>query len=392
MGIEVCDDLEEAVINADIIVNGVPSTNTTDVWAPLASALARRLKPAPAIISLAKGVEFFEKPAPHILTPTRLIHRCTGVPLDRLLYFGGPNIAIELWRGEYATARLCGADELRVPIAGMLSQPQLSVWHNRDVITHEVMGGLKNVYAVASGIVDEACGRSATANSVLFSNICAEMTFITHVLTRRPEMLSGPLLADTYVTMLAGRNAWYGRQLACGAISPSDGDVVPGKGHIQGPSAVRAFASVMSRAMVPLGQDGQRCPAIDLLPTLSGLNALLFDDGKVDDFVDGMRAESQQDPSERLLSRNVRDGFAFIPTLLTPEASEAESTRLAPLTKKVPSMPSLPEAFLSDDKLAALGIDVESMDEFRRNYVAFRAGEAVGAAGEPSKAAVTAGA
>merc|ERR1712232_556246 len=226
----------------------------------------------------------------------------------------------------------------------------------------------------------------------LFSNICAEMTFITHVLTRRPEMLSGPLLADTYVTMLAGRNAWYGRQLACGAISPSDGDVVPGKGHIQGPSAVRAFASVMSRAMVPLGQDGQRCPAIDLLPTLSGLNALLFDDGKVDDFVDGMRAESQQDPSERLLSRSVRGGFAFIPTLLTPEASEAESTRLAPLTKKAPSMPSLPEAFLSDDKLAALGIDVESMDEFRRNYVAFRAGEAVGAAGEPSKAAVTAGA
>merc|ERR1711981_1226516 len=144
----------------------------------------------------------------------------------------------------------------RVPVAGMLSQPQLSVWHNRDVITHEVMGGLKNVYAVASGIVDEACGNSATANSVLFSNICAEMSFITHVLSRRPEMLSGPLLADLYVTMLAGRNAWYGRQLAAGALTPADGDVVPGKGHIQGPSAVRAFALLLSSAEVPLGAVG----------------------------------------------------------------------------------------------------------------------------------------
>merc|ERR1719198_631971 len=294
---EVCDDLEQAVREADIVINGIPSTNTTEVWGPLAQALSQRQKGPPVVISLAKGVEFFEKPAPHILTPTRLIHRCTGVPLDRLLYFGGPNIAIELWRGEYATARLCGADELRVPIAGMLSQPQLCVWHNRDVITHEVMGGLKNVYAVASGIVDEACKQSATANSVLFSNICAEMSFITHVLSQRPEALSGPLLADTYVTMLAGRNAWYGRQLASGTLRACDGDIVPGKGHIVGPSAVRAFASLLACAPVPLGKDGACCSAIELLPTLRRLDALLFEDAPVSSFIEAMRAESQCDPA-----------------------------------------------------------------------------------------------
>jgi len=53
---------------------------------------------------------------------------------------------------------------------------------------------------------------------------------------------------------------------------------------------------------------------------------------------------------------------------------------------------SIERAFLPDDKLAASGIDVERMVEFRRNYVAFRAGEAVGSSGEPCKAAVTAGA
>merc|ERR1719463_490802 len=93
---EVCKDLEEAAAEADILINGIPSTSTADVWAPLVNALSSRKKPHPVVISLAKGVEFCSEPTPHILTPTRMIHHCTGIPLDHLLYFGGPNIAIDL--------------------------------------------------------------------------------------------------------------------------------------------------------------------------------------------------------------------------------------------------------------------------------------------------------
>merc|ERR1711988_1316068 len=211
-----------------------------------------------------------------------------------------------------------------------------------------------------------------------------EMTFITHVLSRRPESLSGPLLADTYVTMMSGRNAWYGRQLASGVLTPADGDIVPGKGHIQGPSAVRAFASLLACARVPLGSDGTCCPAIELLPTLRGLDALLFEGAPVNGFIQAVRAESQCDPAEKLLSRAVYDGLAFIPTLLAPEAVEhtREGMPSNPLKKKVATWPSLAEPFLPDDRLAAIGIDVESMDNFRRDYLAFRAGEAMGASGE----------
>jgi hypothetical protein len=306
-----------------------------------------------------------------------MIHRCTGLPLDRLLYFGGPNIAIDLWRGEYATARLCGVDELRKPLAELLSSSQLSVWHNRDVITHEVMGGLKNVYAIAAGIVDESSKHSATSNSVLFSNICAEMTFITHVLSRRPVSLSGPLLADLYVTMLAGRNAWYGRQLATGALSAADGDIVPGKGHIVGVSAVKAFHSLLANAMVPLGTDGSLCPAVEVLPTLRNLHGVLFEGSSIPDFVEGMRLESLEDPAETLLSSEVQDGVAFIPGLLAPDAAGVPSCRIRSQIRK-----NLTEPFLSDDKLAAIGIDVESMDKFRTEYLKFRAGDAGGASGE----------
>merc|ERR1712039_990247 len=142
-----------------------------------------------------------------------------------------------------------------------------------------------------------------------------------------------------------------------------------GKGHIQGPSAVRAFASLLSCATVPLGEDGCDCPAIDLLPTLKGLNSLLFEGAAITGFVESMRAESRQDPSERLLSRAVHEGHCFIPTLLAPEASDdrrdkpASSSQKAGScgslsSKRVNSFPSLPEAFLSDDRFAAMGVDV----------------------------------
>lgn len=385
---ELCTDLEEAAMDADIMINGIPSTSTMEVWAPLRHALSRRTKRAPVVISLAKGVEFCSEPAPHILTPTRMIHRCTGIPLDCLLYFGGPNIAIDLWRGEYATARLCGIDELRKPLAELFSQSQLSVWHNRDVITHEVMGGLKNVYAIAAGIMDESSKHSATSNSVLFSSICAEMTFITHVLSRRPGSLSGPLLSDLYVTMLAGRNAWYGKQLATGALSAADGDVVPGKGHIVGVSAVKAFHALLANAMVPLGPEGALRPALDLLVTLRGLHGVLFEGLSVPDFVDRMRLESLEDPAETLLSLDVQDGLAFIPTLLAPDA--VAPSRRVHCEVRTGMRKNLSEPFLSDDKLAAIGIDVESMDKFRTEYLAFRAGDAGGACGEAAVVTTTA--
>jgi glycerol-3-phosphate dehydrogenase (NAD+) len=74
---------------------------------------------------------------------------------------------------------------------------------------------------------------SATSKSVYFAHCTSEMIFITHLLAEEPEKLAGPLLADTYVTLLKGRNAWYGQMLAKGEISRDIGDSISGKGMIQ---------------------------------------------------------------------------------------------------------------------------------------------------------------
>lgn len=71
--------------------------------------------------------------------------------MENILYLGGPNIASEIYNKEYANARICGAEKWRKPLARFLRQPHFIVWDNGDLVTHEVMGGLKNVYAIGAG-------------------------------------------------------------------------------------------------------------------------------------------------------------------------------------------------------------------------------------------------
>ncbi len=73
------------------------------------------------------------------------------VPTKNVLYLGGPNIAAKLYNREYASAHICGSEKWRKPLAQFLQQPHFVVWDNNDLTTHEVMGGLKNVYAISAG-------------------------------------------------------------------------------------------------------------------------------------------------------------------------------------------------------------------------------------------------
>ncbi|XP_059649161.1 glycerol-3-phosphate dehydrogenase [NAD(+)] At3g07690, cytosolic-like isoform X1 [Cornus florida] len=86
---------------------------------------------------------------------------------------------------------------------------------------------------IGAGMIAALTNESATSKSVYFAPCTSEMIFITHLLAEEPEKLAGPLLADTYVTLLKGRNAWYGQKLAKGELSLDMGDSIKGKGMIQ---------------------------------------------------------------------------------------------------------------------------------------------------------------
>ncbi|KAL0464478.1 UNVERIFIED_CONTAM: putative glycerol-3-phosphate dehydrogenase [NAD(+)] 1, cytosolic [Sesamum latifolium] len=300
--LKVVTNLQEAVWDADIVVNGLPSTETREVFQEISRYWKERIT-VPVIISLAKGIEAELEPEPRIVTPTQMINRATGVPMENILYLGGPNIASEIYNKEYANARICGAEKWRKSLAKFLRQPHFIVWDNGDLVTHEVMGGLKNVYAIGAGMVAALTNESATCKSVYFAHCTSEMIFITHLLAEEPERLAGPLLADTYVTLLKGRNAWYGQKLAKGEINLDMGDSIKGKGMIQGVSAVKAFYELLSQSClnIPHPNDSKRIAPVELCPILQTLyKILIMREVSCEGILQALRDETMNDPRERI--------------------------------------------------------------------------------------------
>ncbi|CAD6235001.1 unnamed protein product [Miscanthus lutarioriparius] len=265
--LKVVTNLQEAVWDADIVVNGVPSTETREVFDEISKYWKERIS-VPVIIFLAKGIEASLDPIPRIITPTQMISSATGVPTENILYLGGPNIASEIYNKEYANARICGSNKWRKPLAKFLRQPHFIVWDNSDLVTHEVMGGLKNVYAIGAGMVAALTNESATSKSVYFSHCTSEMIFITHLLTEQPEKLAGPLLADTY-----------------------------------GVSAVGAFFELLSQPSLSVQhpEENKLVALAELCPILKRLYRILIKrELPARDILQALRDETMNDPRERI--------------------------------------------------------------------------------------------
>ncbi|KAJ7539315.1 hypothetical protein O6H91_11G086900 [Diphasiastrum complanatum] len=300
--LKVVTNLQEAVWDADIVINGLPSTETSSVFTEMGKYWRER-RTMPLVISLSKGVEAVLLPVPHVITPTQMIQQAANLPAESILYLGGPNIAAEVYNKEYANARICGSEKWRKPLAQFLRQPHFVVWDNSDLVTHEVMGGLKNVYAIGAGMVAALTNESATSKSVYFAHCTSEMIYITHLLAEEPEKLAGPLLADTYVTLLKGRNAWYGQKLAKGELRPDMGDNIKGKGMIQGVSAVEAFYELLRQPSLSVlhPEGNKRVAPVELCPILITLHRILIKrECPPAAILDALRDETMYDPRRRI--------------------------------------------------------------------------------------------
>lgn len=74
--LKVVTNLQEAVWDADIVINGLPSTETREVFEEISRYWKERIT-VPVIISLAKGVEAKLDAVPRIITPTQMINRAS---------------------------------------------------------------------------------------------------------------------------------------------------------------------------------------------------------------------------------------------------------------------------------------------------------------------------
>lgn len=188
------------------------------------------------LVSTAKGIDLT-----HLTGPSALIS--DACPAARIAVLTGPSFAADIARGLPTALTLACAD----PATGQalqhaLSTPVLRLYRTTDVTGAELGGALKNVIAIAAGVVIGAqLGDSARA--AIITRGFAEMTRLAGRLGARPETLTGLSgLGDLTLTCTSpqSRNFRFGHALGAGA----DFDAAT---TVEGVATARAVARLADR-------------------------------------------------------------------------------------------------------------------------------------------------
>ena len=108
-----------------------------------------------------------------------------------LAILSGPTFAIEVAKGLPASVTLaCSDADLRRKLAQLVVHPKFSVHHSDDVIGPQICGAMKNVIAIACGIV-EGKGLGDSAKAALITEGLAEMRQLCVVKGGKPETAMG---------------------------------------------------------------------------------------------------------------------------------------------------------------------------------------------------------
>jgi glycerol-3-phosphate dehydrogenase (NAD(P)+) len=178
--------------------------------------LAERLYPEAALLSVVKGIE----EGTH-LRMSEVIEQ--ELPGRRVAVLSGPNLAREIAAGRPAGSVLASTDSaLAAELAANVSSERFRVYTNRDVVGVELAGALKNVVALAAGMVD-GLGFGDSAKAAIITRGLAEMTRLG--VAAGAEQLTFAGLAgvgDLIATCMSplSRNRRAGQLIATGASWP----------------------------------------------------------------------------------------------------------------------------------------------------------------------------
>jgi glycerol-3-phosphate dehydrogenase (NAD(P)+) len=202
--------LEEAVVDADVVVMGVPSHGFRAVM----TQLAPHLGPTTPVISLAKGLE-----QDTLLRMTEVVAEVAPGSSRPLGVLTGPNLAREVLAGHPAASVVALADEgMACELQLLFSSGTFRVYTNPDVIGCEIAGALKNVMAIAAGMTD-GMGFGDNTRAALITRGLAELTRLGIAIGGDPLTFSGLAgMGDLVATCISrqSRNRFVGEALGQG--------------------------------------------------------------------------------------------------------------------------------------------------------------------------------
>jgi glycerol-3-phosphate dehydrogenase (NAD(P)+) len=203
-------DPAEALLDADVVVLAVPSQSLREnlgQWVPL-------LPPEASLLSLMKGIELGTTKR-----MSEVICEVTGCGPDRVAALSGPNLAREIAEEQPAATVIgCPDTERAAALQAACRTPYLRPYTNPDLVGCELGGAVKNVIALAVGMM-EGLGFGDNTRASLITRGLAETARLGLALGAEMTTFAGLAgLGDLVATCSSplSRNRTFGEKLGRG--------------------------------------------------------------------------------------------------------------------------------------------------------------------------------
>ncbi len=208
-GIEATASLDRALGGAELVICVVPSHGLRAVMSAAAPLMPR----GAIVVSATKGLE-----TDSLLRMSELLdlvlHRAHPV-----VVLSGPSFALEFARQMPTAVCVASSDlDAAARVQAELRSPSLRLYASDDVVGVEIGGAMKNIIAIAAGVVD-GLGIGSNAQAALITRGLTEIGRLATALGARRETLAGLTgLGDLVLTCTGSlsRNRHVGNELAKG--------------------------------------------------------------------------------------------------------------------------------------------------------------------------------
>ena len=192
----------------DAVINAVPCQYMRGVWAGLADAATEDA----IYVSITKGIENGA-----LLRPSQILSEIVGC--KKIVAMSGPSIAREVARGLPASLVAASKDIASAKVVQeIFSSETLRIYTNTDIKGVELAGAMKNVIALAAGVLD---GLNAGDNckAALLTRGLVEITRLGTAMGADVQTFTGLAgLGDLVTTCISphGRNRRFGEMIGKG--------------------------------------------------------------------------------------------------------------------------------------------------------------------------------
>lgn len=230
-------DLTAALHHTEFVVSAVPCQHTRRVW----QSIGPLLRAGVPVCSVTKGIE-----TESLLLPSAIIDAQVGD--NPITVLSGPSVAAEVARCLPATVVVAAHDAaVAEQVQSAMSTSWFRVYTNDDMLGVELAGAMKNVIALAAGILD-GLRAGDNAKAALLTRGLVEMTRFGVALGARPQTFVGLAgIGDLVTTCVSplGRNRTAGEQIGLGRAVPEV--IASSPSTIEGIPTARALLRLAQR-------------------------------------------------------------------------------------------------------------------------------------------------